>query len=116
MRWLPAAALLMLGLVACGGTKPPQDVAREYVATNAPRKCDALTQSLVERLTQRRGEAARAACRRNVARFAAPRDVKVRQTHAEGRVAEVQLIADGRPAEIRLVKQGGRWRISGLGE
>ena len=116
MRRLPFAVLVVVTLTACGGTKPPQDVAREYLATNAPSKCDALTQALVERLTQRRGAAARAACRRNVARFAAPHDVKVRRTHADDRVADVELLADGRPAEIRLVKHAGRWRIAGLGE
>lgn len=124
------AAGVALAAAGCGAGKP-QDVAKAYVATNQASKCDMLTQGLVEQLTRRRGPAARAACRRNVVRFAAPEDVRVRrieggdeaeaesEREAHGRIeaeAEVDLIADGHEAEVRLVKQHEHWKINGLGE
>jgi hypothetical protein len=141
---LAVAVAAAAALAGCGAGKP-EDVAKAYVATNDASKCDMLTQGLVEQLTGRRGEAARAACRRNVVRFPAPEDVRVRavnersggQREARGRSedheggeaerereqaggieaeAEVELIADGREAEVRLVKQHERWRIAALGE
>jgi hypothetical protein len=119
-----AGALLLAG---CGAGKP-EDVAVKYAGTNAASKCDLLTQSLVEQLTHARGAAARAACRRNVVRFPAPRNVRVRavkgggedeEHESDGGVeaeSEVQLVLDGREAEVRLVKQHERWQIAALGE
>jgi hypothetical protein len=120
-----ASLLLVAGcllLAGCGAAKP-QDVAVSYVRTNAAGKCALLTQALVEQLTREHGAAARAACRRNVVRFPAPRDVRVRAVkggededhEAEGET-EVELVADGHEAEVRLVKRDERWRIAALGE
>ena len=118
---LAAGTLLVAG---CGAGKP-QDVAVSYVGTNAASKCALLTQELVEQLTREQGAAARAACRRNVVRFPAPKDVRVRavkggdEEHEAGGgegESEVELVADGRAAEVRLVKRDERWRIAALGE
>jgi hypothetical protein len=130
-----AASLLLLAggvLLAGCGAGTPEDVAVSYVGSNAADKCDLLTQGLVERLTGERGAAARAACRRNVVRVPAPRDVRVRgvsggeeggeaerRREAAGGVeaeSEVRLVADGRAAEVRLVKRHERWQIAALGE
>jgi hypothetical protein len=122
-----AAAALLAG---CGSGKP-QEVAVRYASTNHADKCGLLTQALVEQLTRERGAAARAACRRNVVRFPAPKDVRVRGVSggdepdgdageaARGGVeaeSEVRLTLDGREAEIRLVKQHDHWQIAALGE
>jgi hypothetical protein len=65
------AALLATLVAGTGDDYPdkPQEVAKRYVATNAGSKCRYLTQRLIETLTEEKGEAARAACRRNVARI-----------------------------------------------
>jgi hypothetical protein len=115
---LVAACALAAG---CGEGPKPEAVAQTYVASNAPDKCEVLSTRLVEELTGKRGEAALAACRRNVVRFPAPNDVRIRSVKAEGeaeeaRGAEVRLLADGREAELRLAKQDGVWRIVQLGE
>ena len=117
------AALLGAG---CGEGAKPETVAPQYVATNAASKCEVLSAQLVEQLTGKRGEAALAACRRNVVRFPAPKDVRIRAVKAEGgdkpgeseeaREAEVQLLADGQEAELKLAEQDGEWRIVQLGE
>jgi hypothetical protein len=120
-------ALTAVALVAgCGEGPKPEAVAQKYVGTNAASKCEVLSTQLVEQLTGKRGEAALASCRRNVVRFPAPKDVRVRSVKAEGgdkpgeseeaNEAEVQLLADGKDAELRLAKQDGNWRIVQLGE
>jgi hypothetical protein len=120
--------LVVCALVAgCGEGEKPEAVAKRYVATNAASKCDMLSTQLVEQLTGKRGEAALAACRRNVVRFEAPKDVRIRAVKAEGgdageeaeehaHEAEVELLADGREAELKLAKQDGEWRIVQMGE
>jgi hypothetical protein len=126
---LHSGALVLLAglLVACGGgeERGPSDVAREFVATSSPAKCDLLAQPLLEQLTTENGEAARAACRRNVVRFPAPRDVRLRDGGGEAERdadadaaadAEVELLVDGREAGVKLNKRDGRWLIVGLGE
>ena len=118
-----AACALVAG---CGEEEKPEAVAKRYVATNAASKCDALSTQLVEQLTGKQGEAALATCRRNVVRFPAPKDVRIRAVKAEGEEgeeaeehggeAEVELLADGREAELKLAKQDGEWRIVAMGE
>ena len=111
-----AACALLAG---CGEGEKPEAVAKRYVATNAASKCDALSMQLVEQLTGKRGEAALTACRHNVVRFPAPRDVRIRAVRAEEQAdteAEVELLADGREAELKLAKQDGEWRIVQMGE
>jgi hypothetical protein len=118
-----AACVLAAG---CGEGPKPEAVAKSYVASNAASKCDVLAGDLVEQLTGKRGAAAVAACKRNVVRFPAPRDVRVAsvaggeaegdRTEEEGGDAEVDLVADGREAEVKLAKQDGKWRIVALGE
>lgn len=120
---LIGACLLVAG---CGEGPEPSAVAKSYVASNAASKCDLLAPALVEQLTGARGAAAVAACKRNVVRFPAPRDVRISRAKGgeadedrgeeEGGEAEVELIADGREAEVKLAKQDGKWRIVALGE
>jgi hypothetical protein len=118
------AALVAAAVLAAGcGEEKPADVARSYVATNKPAKCDLLTQGLLEQLTGRQGGSARAACRRNVVRFPAPKDVRVRggaeEQGEEGEEAgetEVQLVVDGHPADVKLVHRGEQWLIAGMGD
>jgi hypothetical protein len=119
-----AAALVAAAVLAAGcGEEKPADVARAYVATNEPGKCAMLTQGLLEQLTGDQGQAARAACRRNVVRFAAPKDVRVRggegEEGEEGEEAgetEVELVVDGHPADVKLVRHGEHWLIAGMGD
>ena len=84
-----------------------------------------LTQGLVEQLTGKQGESARAACRRNVVRFSAPEDVRVRggegeeeegEGSEEAGEAEVELVVDGHPADVKLVRNGEHWLIAGMGD
>ena len=110
---LVAAILLVAG---CGEGEKPEAVAKRYVATNAASKCDVLSTQLVEQLTGKRGEGALAACRRNVVRFDAPHEVRVRSVDGEEGEAEVELLADGAEAELKLAKQDGEWRIVQMGE
>jgi hypothetical protein len=119
---LAAAVAAATVLAGCGEEKPA-DVARSYVATNKPSKCDLLTQGLVEQLTGRQGAEARATCRHNVVRFAAPEDVRVRGgeeqdegEESEAGEAEVELVVDGHPADVKLVRQGEHWLIAGMGD
>jgi hypothetical protein len=125
---LVAACLLVAG---CGEGPKPEAVAKDYVATNAASKCDVLARELVEQLTGKHGAAALAACRRNVVRFRAPKDVRISRVEGAGgeegdkgeegetekaTEAEVELIADGKEAGVKLAKQDGKWRIVALGE
>jgi hypothetical protein len=115
-------AWLCLALAACGEGPEPAAVARDYVASNDASKCDVLSPRLVEQLTGKRGDAALAACRRNVVRYPAPKDVRIRDGEESEREAtetgeaEVELIADGREAAVTLEKEDGRWRIVRFGE
>jgi|tagenome__1003787_1003787.scaffolds.fasta_scaffold20913329_2 hypothetical protein len=110
-----AATALLAG---CGQqhrvAEAPQDVARHYVATNAPAKCGLLTPELLEQTTQRRGAAARAACERNVQRLATPGRVTVKEFELRHRGAEVELLTDDEEARVMLVKRSGHWLISGF--
>lgn len=114
-----AACLLVAG---CGEGPRPEAVAKDYVASNAASKCDVLAPALVESLTGRHGAAAVAACKHNVVRFPAPRDVRIARVEGGGEeadagtAADVELIADGTEAVVKLAKQDGRWRIVALGE
>ena len=120
-RAVPALMLaaLALALGACGGDgypEKPQEVAKAYVASNAASKCRFLSQELIETLTERQGADARAACRQNVQRFAAPRSVRLRDAEVDEHDAEVELLSDGKEAALKLEREGGRWRISGFSE
>jgi hypothetical protein len=125
VRWgVPAALVAAVALASgCGSEVRPQDVAKTYVGSNAAGKCAALTQQLLEQLTGDQGAAARAACRRNVVRFPAPRHVLVSRVEGGGDDPDagagkvvVALVADGHPADVQLVRRGERWLISGLGD
>jgi hypothetical protein len=113
-----AVVVSAAALAGCGDDYPdkPQEVAKRYVATNAGSKCRYLTQRLVETLTGQQGAAARAACRRNVARFAKPGEVKLRDAEVDENDAEVEVLSDGKEAKLSLVRSNGRWRISGFSD
>ena len=115
---VPAALFATLVVAGCGDDYPdkPQEVAKRYIATNAGSKCRYLTQRLIETLTEQRGEAARAACRRNVARVPKPKQVRLRDAEVDEHDAEVEVLSDGREAKLKLVRSGGRWRISGFSD
>jgi hypothetical protein len=106
-------------LTACGGgdggDRAPEDVARRYVASEDPAKCDDATQALLERNSRRRGAAARKACREAVARFDPPAGVKVTGKEVEGNRARVDLRAGGQDVTVSLTRDGDRWRVSALG-
>lgn len=108
-----AAAIL---IAACGGDgRAPEAVAREYVASKDPAKCDDASQRLLEASSRKRGDAARAACRRAVARFDPPKDVTVTGKSVEGGRARVDLRAGGQDVRVRLERQGDRWLVTGFG-
>lgn len=113
-----AALLATLVVAGCGDDYPdkPQEVAKRYIATNAGSKCRYLTQRLIETLTEEKGEAARAACRRNAARVAKPKRVQLRDAEVDEHDAEVEILSDGKEAKLNLVRTGGRWRISGFSD
>lgn len=108
---LGAAALL----AACGDDRSAQEVARGYVASDDPEKCDDVSQAFLERQTRRRGDAARSACERAVKRFRPPSGVSVTSASERGDRAEVRLEASGQDVLVRLERRGDRWLVVGLG-
>src|SRR3954471_6305751 len=117
---LALALPLLAGVIAaCGGDgypDKPQQVAKAYVATNAGSKCRFLTQRLMETLTARQGAEARRTCEQNVARFATPRKVTLREAEVDEHEAEVEVLHDGSEAKLTMVREGERWKIAGFGE
>ena len=113
----PAAIVLLLAALAgCGGEqRPPDDVAREYVASDDPGKCDDADLAFLERQSRRDGEAARDACRRSVEQSSPPTDVRVRSHEVRGDRAEVVLVASGQTLRVTLRRSGDVWRVTGLG-
>lgn len=110
------AAVLLAALAGCGGggDRPPEDVARDYVASDDPAKCDDADLGFLERQTRRRGEEAREVCRRNVERTRPPKDVRVRSQQVRGDGAEVLLEADGQLVRVLLRRAGDDWRVTGF--
>jgi len=90
-------------------------VAREFVSTNDPAKCDLLTPELLERQTERRGAAARRFCAMNVAREPRPTAVRVIEAEVAGGKAIVELLVDNREERLELVRRDGRWLIFATG-
>jgi len=117
---VPRPRVLLLSLAAagllagCGDQRPPEEVARRYVASDDPGKCKDAAQSFLERQTRRRGEAARAACRRAVERVGRPLEVAVASREVRDDRAEIGLRANGQRVAVRLVKRDGRWQVVGL--
>ena len=111
------AVVLLCASAACGGgeDRPPEEVAREYVASDDPGKCDDADLGFLERQTGEKGEAARDVCRRNVERSDPPREVRVSRHDVEGERATVLLDADGQRVRVTLRRSGGRWLVAGLG-
>lgn len=118
-RTFCAALLVAAVLAGCGaGSYPdkPQQVAKAFAAGAEGSKCRFLSQGLMENLTNRQGAAARAACRRNVAKFPAPKKVSVRGAEVDETRSEVEVVMDGREAKLELAKDEGRWLIDGFSE
>ena len=110
------AALVLAALVGCGGEqRTPEEVAREYLASDDPAKCDDADLAFLERQTPRKGEAAREACRRSVERSDPPTNVRVRSHEVRGDRAEVLLEAAGQRVRVTLRRSGDDWRVTGLG-
>lgn len=113
------ALALLAGAAGCGGDgypDKPQQVAKQYVATNAGSKCRFLTQRLIETLTEKRGAEARRTCERNVARVARPKKVTLREAEVDEHEAEVEVLRDGAEAKLDMVREGDRWKIAGFAE
>ncbi|HEV2814047.1 MAG TPA: hypothetical protein VGW10_12415 [Solirubrobacteraceae bacterium] len=114
----PAATVLVLAALAgCGGDEPraPEEVARAYVASDDPAKCDDADLAFLERQSKRKGDAARQACRRSVESTSPPKDVRVRSQKVRGDRAEVVLEASGQRLRVTLRRSGDAWRVTGLG-
>lgn len=109
-------AVALLGGCGDGAARAPQEVARAYVAGGDPAKCDDAALAFLERQTDRRGDAAREACRRAVARGRPPQEVRVTGQDAAGDRARVQLEADGQRVSVELERQDGRWLVAGFGD
>lgn len=114
MRRALLLAVLFAGCGGGGAERAPGDVAREYVASDDPAKCDDADLAFLERQTRRRGDAARAACRRNVERTQPPGGVRVRSQKTDGDRAEVLLEAGGQDVRVVLRRAGGRWLVAGF--
>ena len=108
---------LAVAFAGCGATAevPPDEVARDFVTSNAPAKCRLLTPELLEQQTGRRGPAALRFCERNVVRFPAARDVRVLEAEVAGPRAQVELVADGSEERFELVRTDEGWRIAAAG-
>ena len=116
MRQRHSLAIVLLLAAGCGGgERSPQDVAREYVASDDPSKCDDAELRFLERQTHRRGDAAREACRDSVRTTDPPRDVKVRSKKVDGDDAGVLLDADGQEVVVKMRRVDGRWLVAGFG-
>jgi hypothetical protein len=110
-----ATAVVLLALSGCGGDeRSPEEVARAYVASDDPAKCDDADLRFLEGQTRERGDEARAACRRNVETTTPPRDVRVRSTGTRGDDAVVLLETAGELIRVQLARDGDRWIVVGL--
>lgn len=112
---LPLIIAVAVLLAGCGAEPKPEKIARDYVASTNPDKCDYVDLEFLERLTERRGKAARRACRDATMRFRPPQDVKVGRSEVKGNRAEVELVASGQDITVRLERREDRWLVSGLG-
>lgn len=115
IRTAPAVLGAAAALAACGGGRSAEEVARTYVGGEDPARCDDASQAFLERQSGRRGEAARAACRRAAERLRPPAGVRVTGTRERGDRAEVSLEAGGQDVLVRLERSGGRWLVTGFG-
>ena len=110
-------AVLLVALAGCGGgggDRSPKEVAREYVASDDASKCDDADLAFLERQTKRRGDEARATCRRNVEQAKPPGDVRVRSEKVTGDTAGVLVEAGGQEVVVRLRRDGDRWLVTGF--
>ena len=108
-----ALPLVLAGLTAgCGGGASPQEVAREFVATNEPAKCKLILPEVLERQTGQRGDAALRFCEANVGSTPRPSDIRVVESETVAGTVVVEMIVDDREERIGLVKRDGKWRIA----
>ena len=110
---LVAAASVLAS--ACASSTPPEEVARSYIASDDPAKCDDAALSFLEAQTGRRGEAARAACERNVEQTDPPAGVRVISHSVRSGRAEVRIEAGGQEVLVTLVRRDDAWEVTGLG-
>ena len=110
-----AFLVAVIALAGCGGeARAPEDVARQYVASDDPAKCDDADLAFLEEQTGEDGAAARDACRRNVERTSPPRDVRYVSQSARGELRTVRLEADGQDVRVELRPEGDDWLVVGL--
>ena len=95
----------------------PECVAHEYVARTDASKCRFVAQSLLERLTRARGEAALERCERFASQRPAPSTVRILERETISGTVVVELVTDGREGSLSLRKgPDGRWRIVSFAE
>ena len=104
--------VLVVLLAGCGGDPSPQEVARDYVTSNEPAKCELLTRELLERQTGRRGEEALRFCEANVVREQPPAELEIVESETRGGRTLVEVIVDQEEERIELVKRPEGWRIA----
>ena len=108
-----AVPLLLAALTAgCGGGASPQEVARDFVATNEPAKCKLVLLEVLERQTGRRGEEALRSCEANVGSTPPARDIRIIESETIAGVVVVEMVVDDREERIGLVKRDGKWLIA----
>lgn len=107
-----ALPLLLVLAAGCGGGDSPQEVARDFLATNEPEKCGLVLPELLERQTGRPGEAAIRFCEQNAGRTAPAGDIRIIESEVRGGIATVELVVDDREERFALVKRDGKWRIA----
>ncbi|HEX8121789.1 MAG TPA: hypothetical protein VF549_11050 [Solirubrobacteraceae bacterium] len=112
-RALLITAVLLAG---CGSPeRSPEEVARNYVASDDPDKCDKDADiAFLESQTHKKDEAAREECRRNVERSEPPKSVRVLESKVDGNRAVVELEASGQRIRVLLRRLGGYWRVTGF--
>lgn len=110
------ALLALLALAGCGGSeaRSVDEVARDYLASDDPAKCNDADLAFLEQQSKRKGDAARAACRRSVERTSPPKEVESRGSSVKGGRAEVRFLADGQAVTVLLRKVGERWLVTGF--
>ena len=113
LRITLAVPLLLAALTAgCGGGASPQEVARDFLATDEPAKCKVILPELLERQTGRRGEDALRFCEANAGLTPPAKDIRVVESETVAGVVVVEMVVDQREERIGLVKRDGRWRIA----
>ncbi|HEX8084925.1 MAG TPA: hypothetical protein VF529_11605 [Solirubrobacteraceae bacterium] len=111
---LLATALLAV-LAGCGGDeRSPDEVAREYLTSDDPAKCEDADPAFLERQTRKEGDEAIEQCRRNVESGSPPKGVRYVNIAVAGDRATVRFEVSGQPVRVSLRHRGDRWLVTDL--